>query len=819
MLNMNIEKRNWNILFGLWALQGMVALCCLLLMHKDVANVALVGYSLGRLVLIGVAFTLTVMSIFFWFYSQSSLVSGEWTYINSRSGFWDFLYVAALFILFISSFMVLYMQAYQASKQFISYAERLSPILMWFGFSSVELIVIILLKRYEKSLEIYNHFKPVWKKTGFVFVFLLFVAGVVGFTGIGITPDKNMGAPAIPLFEWQIVLVFLILGILAFLPKSWFRLIDKWAVLGVYVFTLVLWLSQPVNPAYTATPPRAPNYEIYPFSDPQIYSQYAQSALIGNGFLWPEVPSRPFYISLLTWLHFFGKQDYNRVVILQSFILAAFPVILYLIGKELGGRSLGLALAVFAALRDVNSNIMVSFASNVTYSKLLLSEIPLAVFLSLFILVSIRWLLRKSASIWVPLLAGGILGAATLIRTQSLSFLMVIVPLSLWIIPNRRQRFTGLFALLVGLSLTLLPWLLRNYIATGGIILDNPVSQVMTMARRWSGSWGNEMIPKLDGENYAQYSSRLTWIMVEALKQNPVFILKTAANHFVNSEIVSLMVFPVRDEIRSPNELIWPQHAFWETPLRASQFPIFFIYVLLFGIGIAFAYHHHGWIGLLPLSLGIVYNAWTALFFSSGERFVVPVDWSIYLYQSLGLITLGALALSFSQGARESALSWVQRPFDDHPIRQENQLLSRRYLVFSLVTVLCLGLFSPVTEFVFPKKYPPITQEKVVQKIGLPAKNGEAAVYGRAIYPRYYSSGEGEPDTEKLGYGRSGKSRLVFFLVGPSNGLVIFELQDVPKFFPHASDVFMIGSWVDGYFSPRIAMVSKDGRSEVYQIK
>ena len=644
---------------------------------------------------------------------------------------------------------------------------------------------------------------------------LLLAAIVVADTKIGITRENNMGAPAIPLFEWQIVLILMLLVVFSFVFKSRNVFVDKWLFLGVYVFSLILWLSQPINPAYTATPPRAPNFEIYPFSDPQIYVQYAQSALVGEGFFWPDVPSRPFYISLLTWFHLLGDQDYNTVVVIQTFILAAFPAILYLIGRDFGGHSLGLGLALLAAFRDVNSNTMVQFASNVTYSKLFLSEIPLALFISLLVLILVRWLHSEHKPIWMPLASGGILGSATLIRTQSISLVIVIVLVSFFVISNRRIWLAGMFALITGLVLTLSPWLIRNYFATGGIMLDNPISQIMT--RRWSGSWGNEVLPRLEGETDVQYSNRMTQEATAILRKNPQALLRTTANHFINSEIASLMGFPVRFEIISPVELVTPQHVFWRTALSPKQLPVFAFYLILFGLGISAAYRHHKLVGLLPLGFGLVYNAWTALFFSSGERFVVPLDWSVYLYQFFGLIIIGSVVLSFSEGARENASRWLLKPFVDHPVKHETTTFTYRRLVWSFLTVVLLGVFIPFTEFIFPVKYPPLTQEDIAQRIGLTIQEGESAAYGRAIYPRYYYSGEGEPETAKLGYQASEDERLVFFLVGPKHGLVIFELSDAPEFFPHASDVFMIGNWTNGYFSPRIVLVSTDNRFEVYE--
>jgi hypothetical protein len=327
------------------------------------------------------------------------------------------------------------------------------------------------------------------------------------------------------------------------------------------------------------------------------------------------------------------------------------------------------------------------------------------------------------------------------------------------------------------------------------------------------------MLPRLPGENDAQYSSRLTKMAIASFKDNSGFILHSAANHFINSEIASLLAFPIRDEIISPSELLMPRHTFWRTPLTISQIPLFAFYLFLFSIGLAASWHYHRWIGLLPLGLGVAYNLWTALFLSSGERFIVPVDWSIHLYELFGLLIAGGLFLSFAQGARENVANWLRKPVDSPVTADSSPKLSRRYFVLSLTLVLLLGAFLPVTEFIFPQKYPPRSQEEIVQQIGLPAEAGEIALYGRAVYPRYYAAGDGEPGTAKLGYGVQKNARLVFFLIGPRNGLVIFELENAPRFFPHTSDVYMIGTQTDNYFSPRIVKVITDAKTELYLVK
>ncbi len=794
-------------------------LCWLVTIPTDADNPLAFGFSPARLILIGIAVLLTTVSMILWFQSRRLIFRQTWLELDEHFVFWDLAYLAALLAAIAAIAFIIAIPLFKSDSLYPVYAARLRPLVLWFGLSGVEFATLVSRNRSGKSTYIFAAVQPIWKKTIFLLAIFSLLAVLIAVTKIGITPDYNWGDPPIPFLEWQIFITLIFIGVFAFLPNVFSKQNYKWIPFGIYVFTVVLWLSQPINPAFTATPPRAPNFEIYPFSDPQFYAQYAQSALVGNGFLWPEVPARPFYVAFLTWIHLLGNQKYQNIIVLQTFVLAIFPVLLYLLGKEIGGKPLGLGLSLLAAFRDVNSNIAAPFASNVTYSKLLLSELPTALLISLATLLSIRWLRSTTRSAWLSLLIGGLFGAAALIRLQSSVLIVPLVFLTFFAISNHKQWLKGSTLIVIGFAVTITPWLTRNYLATGGLVLDNPISQTMTMARRWSGSTGNELLPHLPGETDAQYSRRLTKMALASFRRNPGFILHSAANHFVNNEIASLLAFPIRDEIVSPVELFKPQHAFWKTPLTTSQIPLFAFYLLLFSIGVAAAWQYHGPIGLLPLGFGLVYNAWTALFLSSGERFVVPVDWSIHLYEFFGLIIFGGLLLSFAQGAQENILAWMQTSFYDHTAIGESPAFSCRYFILSLIILLLLGAFLPITESVFPQKYPPKSQQEIMQQLGMTAQKGEIAVYGRALYPRYYKAGHGEPETAKLGYAPEEKARLVFFLVGPQNGLVIFELKSAPQFFPNTSDVFMIGTQMDGYFSPRVVRVTKDSQTELYKNK
>ena len=793
-----------SFLFSLWATQALGALCWLALLPVGPER----GFSAARLTLLGIMLALAAFSAALAFRSRRSAFS-------LRPAQHDTLFLVSVIAVILAPTAILTLRALGQTSGFVytAFAERLAPLAFWLTLSGLELIVLLV---WQSRAEITAALKPI--KTIFLFApcFLLgaFTLALLASLLPISKKDGSWGSPATPLLEWQILLALLIAVFALLSPKIAFTLrgkprqIEPWMPLLVYLSTCLLWLSQPLIPGFFATPPRAPNFEIYPFSDALIYAQYAQAALAGHGFLWPDVPARPLYIAFLTWLHAISGQDYTRVIFLQTLVLAVFPAILYLIGKELGGRPLGLGLAILAALRDLTANIAAPFALNYTYSKLFFSEIPAALFISLFTLISIRWIRNTEYAtrfkdsvlrIPLPLLAGGLLGLASLVRLQSAVLLLAVIPVGFFVIKDRRRWILDSALMALGVALVFAPWLIRNYVATDGLVLDNPTSQTMTLARRWSGDNGNDLIAQNPGESMAQYSSRMSGLALASLRQDPGRILSAAAAHFVNSETDNLLLFPARDQLNGPAELIWPQHAFWQNNPPA---PLAVFYLFLFSIGLAVAWHKNGLTGLLPFIISIIYNAWTALFLSSGDRFLVPVDWAVVLYLFLGLLALASLTLNTVSGWRENISAWIFARYNGETARGESGPVSWRGLFLTATLLLFLGASLPLTEFAFPKA-------TLLTSDAFPYK-------GRAIYPRYYKANQGEPGSAKLGYGKSDQARLVFFLVGEQSMLVIFPLKTSPKFFPNTANVSILGTQKDGFILAERINVEIGGKTAQY---
>jgi hypothetical protein len=712
------------------------------------------------------------------------------------------------------------------------YIQYLTPVLNVLSLNSLSLFVwLAALRRGEVESA------GLLRKAGLLWLTLGALALFVALTRIGVTPEAvgSWGFPAVPLLEWQVGLAWL-LGSLFMLVGGIFRPVlalkhlDVWIGLAIWLGTAALWLSQPVNPAYFATPPRPPNYEIYPYSDGLTYAQYAQSILIGNGMMGDEIPQRPLYIVFLTGLMALAGQDYNRVIALQTLVLACFPLILYLIGKELGSRPLGFVAALLAVLRDMSSNSAAPFSDNITYSKLFFSELPTALLLALFTLLVIRWIKSLGETRLLPLLAGGSLGLAMLVRTQSAIALPIALLLDAasWLALRRQPRrwLGGSALLLAGMLLTITPWLWRNARITGGLVFDNPASQTMVLAQRYSGLNFEAVIPYLPGETGSQYSARMLKIALDGVFASPGPALRSVANHFLNNQIDNLLLLPLRSDLESLAELWQPTRAFWQdwngSPTPA-QTGVLLLYLSVLGLGIAACWQKAGWAGLMPLGLNLSYNLWTAVFRSSGERFLVPVDWAAILYYAAGLLALSQGLLWLFRATRPYLAASVVQPVPTAPGRQAS------WVHLGLVGMACLvvGASLPLSGWIVPQRYPSkASPERLLPELAsvdalsvfraLAESRNALVLEGRAVYPRYYAAGEREPKSAKTGYGSMDQPRLVFFLVGQQNSLVVFDLSQPPDFFPNAADVILIGQPDKGFIRAQVVKVKTAWRSEVY---
>ena len=829
------------ILFALTAIEGLYAFYRLMQVPRSpggglAASVSILLMVLAALLILA----LIAASYTTWRWPHKTLFHLSNAQHSRRLTALSLLALAAIPLVIVTSSTLHSLYAGTNNALFRLATLHLDPFLLWAGLAAAQFWGWLFITHPEKRNAMWTANRKLCKAALLTWSAFLLLALVVRVSGLRV-PETSMTAwaiPAVPLLEWHIWLSGLTAALLFVLVKpekqpdtpaksrlhALLRSNRLWFFL-IWALSLILWTSQPLLPNHYATAGRPPNFEVYPFSDGMFYDQTAQSILIGNGLMGDEIPARPLYTVFLAILHAVAGQDYNQVILVQMIVLACFPAVLYLLGKEFGSRPAGIMVALLTMLREVHSIQAAPFTRSVANVKLYFSEIPTALGLSLFLLFCVRWMKRREQPGLNPLLAGGMLGVTMLIRTQSLAvlpFVLLIALLTIW--PDWKKLLLPVALLAAGLAVTVAPWLWRNYQITGSVVFDHPMSQNWEMARRYAIVFEEDPAAILDrqpGENDGDFVKRLNSYTVNAILSHPGYAFKTVGINLVNGELSSLLTLPIRTgPIQGWEELFRPRRAFWETWPATPTTRMILLLALNLGLvslGIAAAWRSLKWIGLIPLTMNLMYNLATAIFQVSGMRFVLPVTWIVHLYFGLGVLVLIELLWQFLHPGK------ITSTYSEPQITA--RALSWRQVVLGLALFALIGSSLILAEKLVPQHFPPQTDAQLLTELqampavqqntdlaealhNLPTDGNLRIIKGRALYPRYYGQDKIEPDTAKTAYATLFYPRVVFFFLSDeTNQTVALPVAQVPEHLPHPTDMILIGCQQEAMIEARLIAV------------
>jgi hypothetical protein len=241
--------------------------------------------------------------------------------------------------------------------------------------------------------------------------------------------------------------------------------------------------------------------------------------------------------------------------------------------------------------------------------------------------------------------------------------------------------------------------------------------------------------------------------------------------------------------------------------------------LIVVSIGVLAAWRKVGWLALVPVGLHVFYNLSTAIARVSGWRLILPVDWVLILFYSLGLghLTLWGWSYLFNGDLTEPASIPASTKRGQSGWRQQG-------LPGVAAAILFAGLLLPVLEVAVPSRYADmnaVTAEAAWEGSGLAEQIGldltaflrqpEARLlWGRALYPKFYSAGTGEPGGDGSAFNILPYSRLAFRLVGPVNQQVALPMAAAPAF-PNAVDVLVLGCEAEKTFEAvAVVFLEKD---------
>jgi len=562
----------FQFLLSFISIEGLMCIIWLLIIPSGIEGI-IFGFSLRRLLLISIPLFSSVFSIAILFLNMKNpyYFNNFITRLNFKNTLkFIFPFAVILSIISWSSLFFYHLLNYEINP-YIN--QRLLPISAWINITSLSLI-IILPKIFGKKEEKHKHLKI--KKILPFFIFAIILYGIIYLTGLGLhTRDVTVNDLAVPLLEWQIIYICGLMIILI-LTKNGFEKInifqeEKRVGLLVHLTTLIfiflwltasiIWIKQPLpNNNYFAPEKLPPNFETYPFSDAAKYSLEGQRIISGaiDGF----IISKPLHAVFLAFVHSVGGLDYEKAITVQTLILALFPAVLYLIGKEIHSNTLGLGMGLFAIFREMNA-IQASDIANVSNSKLLMSDFPSTLILSVLILITIKWI-KKPDGKYFAVLMGGILGALVLYRAQYLIFLPFFIAMAIILYRKEWKSiliFSSLF--LVCLCSTIFPVLIRNHSISGGFWFDSP--DYLSSIR------DNYVLTGFDSMNLddTDLGAPTPETQPVSILNSLQFILKSdytydVVDNFSRNIISTFLIFPIRfDGKQTLQELSLIEDNFW----------------------------------------------------------------------------------------------------------------------------------------------------------------------------------------------------------------------------------------------------------------
>lgn len=793
-------------------IEGMFVFWKYLTAPSEADSIVFLQYSAFRLILLLAVFflslaTLLVLAATFksnWLDRKlGKFADGLWDRIET---FWALLTLIGLtyFLLFASD---------QSLESLASYRERLYPILLWFALMAAQFMAGFLFLKGRDS-NCFRAYRSSLVPGGIALLLLAFLIAFIAWTKIGLIPDSiYWQGPGVPLLVSQVILAWVI-GLL--FNALVVRLKDKnqgsvniVVCFALWTLAVFLWQSQPARISYNVLEPNPPNFQEYPFGDAILYDTAAHEFLAGTA-LPNDFWVKPLYSFFLALLHIVAGENYELLVFLQIAILAVVPAFVYLLVSLVGNRTAGVLASLLVILREQNS-IALSNVIQVSHLKLLLSDVFSMGLVVLLLWLLFRWFEKPNERRNTLLAVGGVLGLLTLTRGHPILLLPIILVIVFPVrAENFRHRFVRAGVFMAGVALVLLPWLLRIYQATGRIALQSPVSPYSAnMAGLYSLTprlanpeiFTTDISSQTLEESDAQNKQVLDFIV-----RHPDEVLRFVSAHYFHNVIYSYIYLPQSlrlERLRAyvTTEPFWGN---WQGELSFQNWILVFINMGLIALGLGSAWKKHTFLALVPLLIGMGYNASVSVGRISGWRFILPSDWITLVYFSVGLVQF-------------SCMVWfvVARSMQDVSIKDQTQAVekpSANWVNAAALAMFFLFIGSAVTygNRLFSDRYPMQSAEELVEEyvnatepLGQPFSDGElnrflqsenaVIVYGQAIYPYYLKSDSGPVNHAWPAYKPRPYPRLVFYLVGPEAMNVILPISSHNFDFPDGAEVIVLG--------------------------
>jgi hypothetical protein len=707
------------------------------------------------------------------------------------------------------------------------------PFVVWLTCTSAAGVLLLLSAKvgldFKRIREYFQEQRVVFIVSAMALILFGLLAWAATSRVVGMQPAEEdfwYGAGA-PVLVLQVQLALIAGIILVVLSRKWlvqtharFRQADLVIFILIWAVSAWFWAKEPVKSDFLVTTPVAPNFEMYPDYDARNYDIMSQFALIGKGINNHTFFDRPLYPAFLVYLHNLAGQDYERLMAIQAAIFAVLPALFYLIGKKLHSRGAGLGLGILIALRGINQ-IEVGNIIETAHQKYMLTEYPLAILLALATFLLVKWAINPSKSWPMAGLAGGIISLSTLLRPHPLALIPVIIALAVLIYRQRMRMWIGVGGLVITAALiSILPW--TQFSGNNTSLFDLYFLRIRDVIwQRYPQFFQPSGMQLEPVAALPQANPHLAQIRPMPAPEKSV--LAFAADNFLNNLVTSAQILPNTPYYLEPRIVVKKTDNFWKpywdgslTPWARLLLPLNLLFVAL-GLGAAWKRARLG--GLIPLFVMLTYFAVNALGRTSGGRYLVPVDWVIIIYYTLGLVTAVELALAFFGQADAQSDNQNEITAGNNP----------RWWTGALAVLLAcaaLGTLLPLAQTINAYRYQVLPDTTLAEKfiatsgkqLGLTMQdlqkflsNPDAIILqGRSLYPRQFNKDEGLDISVYTFYHTMPYPRTLFTLLGQKGENIIILPRIEPAKIANSVDVMTLGCRADGYIQAWVVVRMDD---------
>jgi len=311
---------------------------------------------------------------------------------------------------------------------------------------------------------------------------------------------------------------------------------------------------------------------------------------------------------------------------------------------------------------------------------------------------------------------------------------------------------------------------------------------------------------------------------LENKEEHPSSLWLFIPNHFLHNLVTSVFMLPTTfafHDLRHTIKEIYPYwnkiDGVWLGALTWKMKIGLLWNLFLLALGLNIVWKKWRVAGLLPFLVFLTYHLSNALARTSGGRYLVSVDWVLFLYYAFGMVEIAFFILKYL--GLPSPRDWFRAQPPVAELSSHNNKNS--YILSILPFFLFVGAITLLDQSI-PPHYAELRsaeiQEEVYQSeffqesdISDEAwraflENPDARVLlGRSLYPRFYQIGEGEHSVGKDAFEDKDFPRITFTMIGQFGQTgVILPMAESPAYFPNVSDVILIGCQhsVEGYISP-----------------